>query len=199
MEVTVRLKRTISTTAILCGLVLAISSAAKADDWINKSFKAAGGGTLEFEYPRSWGKKPEYNIFDSVTDIQFGPFGSKAKPIFLVHIQAVVAIDPISDTDLMEITKIDVENYKNTAFETDISISDFQGPNISAHLFSITDKESKRGEYDYLTMAVISSGKLLIKCFFLSSDGAPEFGPDAMQMMRSIKYTAPELEDESKK
>jgi hypothetical protein len=168
------------------------SAAAKADDWIHKSFETAGGGTLEFEFPKSWGKKPDYNIIDSITDIQFGPFGTKAKPIFLVHIQAVVAVDPISDTDLMEITKIEVENYKNTAFETDISISDFQGPNISAHLFSITDKESKRGEYDYLTAAVIRSGQLLVKCYFLSSDGAPEFGPDAMQMMRSIKFTPPE-------
>ena len=185
------LKRTRNTAAIICGLVLMISAAAEAEDWVHKSFKTVGGGTLEFDFPKSWGKKPEYEIFDAVTDIQFGPFGTKAKPIFLVHIQAVVAVDPIGDTDLLEITKVDVENYKNTAFETDIPISDFQGPNISAHLFSITDKESKRGEYDYLTMAVISSGKLLIKCFFLSSDGAPEFGPDAMQMMRSIKYTEP--------
>lgn len=185
------LKRARNTAAIICGLVLIISAAAEADDWVHKSFKTVGGGTLEFDFPKSWGKKPEYEIFDSVTDIQFGPFGTKAKPIFLVHIQAVVAVDPIGDTDLLEITKVDVENYKNTAFETDIPISDFQGPNISAHLFSITDQESKRGEYDYLTMAVISSGKLLIKCFFLSSDGAPEFGPDAMQMMRSIKYTEP--------
>lgn len=185
------LKRARNAAAICCGLVLVISAAAKADDWIHKSFKTVGGGTLEFEFPRSWGRKPEYNIFDSVTDIQFGPFGTKAKPIFLVHLQAVVTVDPISDADLMEITKIEVEKFRNTAFETDIPISDFQGPDISAHLFSITDQESKRGEYDYLTAAVISSGRLLIKCYFLSSDGAPEFGPDAMQMMRSIKYTAP--------
>ena len=45
-------------------------------------------------------------------------------------------------------------------------------------------------------MAVISSGPALIKCYFLSSDGAPEFGPDAMQMMRSIKYTPPEVKEE---
>jgi len=191
-----RMKSALITVAILCGLVLTNPSAAKADDWVHKSFKAAGGGTLEFEYPRSWGKKPEYNIFDSITDIQFGPFGTKAKPIFLVHLQAVLAVDPISDNALMEITKIDVEEYRKTAFETDIPISDFQGPNISAHLFSITDNESKRGEYDYLTLAVISSGRLLIKCFFLSSDGAPEFGPDAMQMMRSIKYTEAPPEEE---
>ena len=173
-----------------------ISVAAEADDWNRKSFKTVGGGALEFEFPKSWGKKPEYNIFDSVTDIQFGPFGTKAKPIFLVHLQAVVAVDPISDADLMEITKIEVENFRNTAFETDIPVSDFEGPNISAHLFSITDKDSKRGEFDYLTMAVVSSGPLLIKCYFFSSDGAPEFGPDAMQMMRSIKYTPPEVKEE---
>jgi len=190
------LKRARNTAAIFCGLVLVLSATAGADDWNHKSFKTVGGGTLEFEFPKSWGKKPEYNIFESVTDIQFGPFGTKAKPIFLVHLQAVVAVEPISDADLMEITKLEVENFRNTAFETDIPVSDFEGPNISAHLFSITDKESKRGEYDYLTMAVISSGPALIKCYFLSSDGAPEFGPDAMQMMRSIKYTPPEVKEE---
>ena len=191
-----RQTRALITAAIFCGLVLIMSAAAKADDWVHKSFKAAGGGTLEFEYPKSWGKKPEYNIFEAITDLQFGPFGTRAKPIFLVHLQAVLADEPISAAALMEITKIDVEEYRKTAFETDIPISDFQGPNISAHLFSITDSESKRGEYDYLTLAVISSGRLLIKCFFLSSDGAPEFGPDAMQMMRSIKYTEPPPEEE---
>jgi hypothetical protein len=185
-------KRARNTAAIFCGLVLMISAAAQADDWSHKSFKTVGGGTLEFDFPKSWGKKPEYKIFDSVTDIQFGPFGTRAKPIFLVRLQAVVAVEPISDTDLMEITKLEVENFRNTAFETDIPVSDFEGPNITAHLFSITDKESKRGEFDYLTMAIISSGPLLIKCYFFSSDGAPEFGPDAMQMMRSIKYTKPE-------
>ena len=190
------LKRARSATALICGLVLMISVAAEADDWNRKTFKTVGGGALEFEFPKSWGKKPEYNIFDSVTDIQFGPFGTKAKPIFLVHLQAVVAVDPISDADLMEITKIEVENFRNTAFETDIPVSDFEGPNISAHLFSITDKDSKRGEFDYLTMAVVSSGPLLIKCYFFSSDGAPEFGPDAMRMMRSIKYTPPEVKEE---
>lgn len=190
------LKGVRNTAAIFCGLVLMISATAGADDWDHKSFKTVGGGTLEFDFPRSWGKKPEYKIFDSVTDIQFGPFGTKAKPIFLVHLQAVVAVDPISDADLMEVTKIEIEKFRSTAFETDIPISDFQGPNISAHLFSITDKESKRGEYDYLTAAVIRSGQLLVKCYFLSSDGAPEFGPDAMQMMRSIKFTPPEVKEE---
>ena len=76
-----------------------ISAAAKADDWTHKTFKVVGGGTLEFEFSRSWGKKSEYEVFDSVTDIQFGPFGTKAKPIFLVHLQAVVAVDPISDAN----------------------------------------------------------------------------------------------------
>ena len=77
-------------------------------------------------------------------------------------------------------------------------INDFEGPNIVGHYFSVTEKESKRGEFDYMTMAVISSGRLLVKCYFLSSDGAPDFGADAMQMMRSIKYIAPPPEAEKK-
>jgi hypothetical protein len=52
------LKKGRSTAAIICGLVLMISVAAEADDWNHKSFKTVGGGTLEFEFPRSWGRKP---------------------------------------------------------------------------------------------------------------------------------------------
>lgn len=181
-----------------CLLALAFSADATADDWIHKGFKVTGGGLLEFEFPKSWGRKPDAKIVDNITDIQFGPFGPKSKPVFLVHLQAVVALDPISDTDLLEITKVDVENFKKTAFETDIAINDFEGPHVSGHYFSITDRQPKRGEFDYLTMAVMRAGGLLVKCYFFSSDGAPDFGPDAMQMMRSIKYTAPPPEAEKK-
>ena len=51
-------------------------------------------------------------------------------------------IDGVANNHQMEITKVDVAAYKSTAFETDIQISDFEGPNIAAHLFSITDKET---------------------------------------------------------
>ena len=40
------------------------------------------------------------------------------------------------------------------------------------------------------------SGHLLVKCYFFSSDGAPDFGADAMQMMRGIHYIAPPPEPE---
>jgi hypothetical protein len=36
----------------------------------------------------------------------------------------------------------------------------------------------------------------MVKCFFFSSDGAPDFGADAVQMMQSIRYVAPEPEEE---
>ena len=177
-------------------LVLLFSADVRTEDWFHQSFEVMGGGTVEFSFPASWGKKPVYKVIDSVADIKFGPYGPKSKPIFLAHIQAVVAVDPISNALLLAETKRNVETLKESAFETDISINDFQGPNIVGHYFSITDKEPKRGEFDYLTMAVISSDQLLVTCYFLSSDGAPDFGADAMQMMRSIKYTAPIPEPE---
>ena len=59
------------------------------------------------------------------------------------NVQAFVAADPISENALLEITKIDVETFRQTAFETDIPINDIQGPHASGHYFSITDAESK--------------------------------------------------------
>ena len=70
-------------------------------------------------------------------------------------------------------------------------------PTVSGFDLSVGRSNStKKGEYGYLTMAIISSGPLLIKRYFLSSDGAPEFGPDAMQIRRSSKYTPPEVKEE---
>lgn len=171
---------------------LLLSAPGNADDWAERTFKIEGGGVLFMEHPLSWGKKPAYETFDSITDIKFGPYGPKAKPIFLAHLQSVVAAEAPGAADLMEITKIEVENVRQIAFETDIPINEFDGPTSNGLYFSITDRESKRGEFDYLTMAVLAADKLLIKVYFLSNDGAPDFGADAMQMMRSLKYTPQE-------
>jgi len=183
-------------TIVFGGLLLVFSANVKADDWAERSFKVAGGGVLTMEYPESWSKKPRYETFDAVTDIRFGPHGPKAKPVFLVHTQSFLAVEPISAEGLAEIAEVEVANLKDTAFETEIVVNGLQGVDNSILYFSITDRESRRGEFDYLTMAVISSGKLLTKCYFFSSDGAPDFGADAIRMMQSIKYTAPPPEEE---
>ena len=85
---------------------------------------------------------------------------------------------------------------KLTNSQTEIPINDVEGPAVTGIYFSITDRESKVGEFDYLTLAILRSNHLLIKCYFYSSDGAPDFGADAMQMMQSIRYDAPEPEEE---
>lgn len=182
-----------------CGLALVSSAELQAEDWASKSVKVAGGGTLDFEFPESWGKKPELDSVEGISTIRFGPYGPRKKPVFLVHIESVTAIEPVKIEDLLKVTEAEVGNHKKIAAEVDVSVNDLKGPNVTGHYFSITDRESKIGEFDYLTLAVLSADHLLIKCYFYSSDGAPDFGADAMQMMRSIKYTAPPPEPEEKK
>jgi len=185
--------------AICCGLASIFSAETRSEDWMQKSIEVDGGGTFEFEFPKSWGKKPELDAVDGFTTVRFGPYGPRKKPIFLVQIVTVTAIEPVSSEALAKITALEIDNYKKTALETDVPINDLQGPNVAGHYFSITDRTSKRGEFDYLTLAILASDHLLIKCFFFSSDGAPDFGADAIQMMRSIKYTAPPPEPEAEK
>jgi hypothetical protein len=192
------LNRVQSTAAVCCGLILAFSAEVTAADWIQKSVKVAGGGTLDFEFPESWGKKPTLDATEGVTTIRFGPYGPRKKPFFLVHIESVTAIELVSSEDLMKVTEAEATSHKRIAVETDIAINDLQGTKVAGHYFSITDRESKLGEYDYMTLAILGSEYLLIKCFFFSSDGAPDFGADAMQMMQSIKFTAPPPEAEKK-
>ncbi len=184
--------------AVCCGLALAMSANIRADDWIQTSVKVAGGGTLDFEFPQSWGKKPEVATVEGMTTVRFGPYGPRKKPFFLVHVESITAVEQVSAEDLLNITTTAVANHKTIAVETDVPINDLNGPSVAGHYFSITDRESKIGEFDYLTLAILRSDFLLVKCYFFSSDGAPDFGADAMQMMASIQYVPPELKPEKK-
>jgi hypothetical protein len=187
------------TAAFCCGLILALSVEASAEDWMQKSVKVAGGGTIGFKFPESWGKKPELDRVEGITTVRFGPYGPRKKPFFLVHLESVTGVEPVTAEDVKNMAGIEVDNHRRIAVETDIPVNDIEGPNVSGHYFSITDRNSKIGEFDYLTLAILRSGHLLVKCYFFSSDGAPDFGADAMQMMQSIKYTEPPPEPEKKK
>ena len=195
------LRNICSSAAVICGLAVILCAEARSEDWMQKSVKVEGGGTLAFEFPESWGKKPDLNAVDGVTTVRFGPYGPRKKPVFLVHLETVTALEPVTRKDIAEITELAVAEHKKIAVETDLPTSDIEGPNVVGQYFSITDRASKRGEFDYLTLAILASGQLVIKVYFFSSDGAPDYGADAMQMMRSINYTAPppEPEGETKK
>lgn len=174
-------------------LLLLVATGSNAEDWAQQSFDVKGvkKAILTFEYPLSWGKKPKYKTFDNITDISFGPYGPKSKPLFLVHLQSVPTIEAITAEQLKKIAESDVRLLAEEAFESEIPINELQGPNNRILYYSITDKEKKWGEFDYLTKAVVASGALLTNVYFFSSDGAPDFGSDALRMMESIKFTPP--------
>lgn len=177
----------------LLGLSLAalIVSNTHAEEWLERELKIEGGGSLAMAYPLSWGKKPQREVYDTVTDFTFGPFGPKSKPVFFLRIQTVLGATPLSSKELADVTKVEIDNFRQLAFETEISINPIEAPDAAGLYFSITDPASKRGEFDYLTMAVIAAGRLHVKVYFLSSDGAPDFGGDAMRMLKSLKYLPP--------
>lgn len=185
-------------TAGGCVLALLLSSGLRADDWRVRNYDVPGGGMMTMEYPEYWGKKPKFEVFEDVTEIQFGPYGPKSKPFFFVHMVSAIASDPIGADDLLKITEEEIGKFRNVAMETDIAVNTLQGAANTAHYFSITDRQSRWGEYDYMTMAVIASGNLLTRCSFLSSDGAPDFGADAIRMIESVAYVAPAAEHEDK-
>ncbi len=177
-------------------LLLLLAAGSQAEDWAMQTFDVKGvkKASLTFEYPVSWGKKPRYKTFDNVTDISFGPYGPKSKPFFLVHLQSVPTVEVITAEQLQKIAESDVRLLAEEAFESEIPINELQGPNNRILYYSITDKEKKWGEFDYLTKAVVASGALLTNVYFFSSDGAPDFGADAMRMMESITFTPPPAE-----
>jgi hypothetical protein len=193
------LKKFCLSAMVCCALALMMPANASAEDWINKSTKVVGDGLINFEHPESWGKKPEIKTGQSATNIRFGPYGPKRKPVFQVEVESVTTLEPAAGAEIRTIAEGEVANYKLSAAETDIPLNEIAGPKVSGFYFSITDSEPKIGEFDYLTLAILRSDNLLIKCYFFSSDGAPDFGADAMQMMRSITYTPPETSEKDEK
>lgn len=189
------------TVGTCCLLILLPLGNANADDWIRRTFDVAPKkqGVITFEYPDYWGKKPEYKKFDNITEFAFGPFGPRSKPLLRIQLQSVLWADAITEDQLKEITDGEVTLVSDVAFESEIVVNELSGPHNTIRYFSISDKEKKWGEFDYLTLAVIASGNLLTKSYFFSSDGAPDFGADAIRMMESIKYTPPPADPDKKK
>ena len=148
--------------AVFCGLAFIFWADARSEDWMQKSVEVAGGGNFEFEFPTSWGKKPALDVVDGITTVRFGPYGPRKKPFFLVHIETVTTVEPVTSEATTKMTELEVENHKKMAAETDIPISDVKGPGITGHYFSITDHTPKIGEFDYLTLAILGSGHLLL-------------------------------------
>tara|TARA_R110002096_G_scaffold61701_2_gene153273 strand:+ start:643 stop:1236 length:594 start_codon:yes stop_codon:yes gene_type:complete len=185
-------------TSAAAAMSLLAASVATADEWVRRSFEVAGvkDAHLTFEYPLSWGKKPAYKTFDNVTDVEFGPYGPRSKPFFLVQLQSVPTVDPVNAEQLDQIAEVEISQLAKAAFESEIPVNTLQGEHNNVRYFSITDKVKRWGEFDYLTMAIIGSGNLLTKCYFFSSDGAPDFGADAIRMLESIRYTPPPVDPE---
>jgi hypothetical protein len=178
--------------SVSCIWLVLLAAEIRAEDWVQQDFKVAAvkKGLISIEYPEYWGK-PQYEGFENITEIKFGPFGPKSKPLFMVHLQSVPVLEEISAEQLTAMAEAEVDAFSTTAFETDIPISELAGPHNSIQYFSITDKTKKWGEFDYMTMAVIATGNLLSKVYFFSSDGAPDFGSDALRFMESIQFTPP--------
>ena len=142
------------------------------------------------EAPEWWGKK--LNITrsnDGQTDIQFAGLGTKRNPVFTVYLFVRIATDELTQDVLKEMTTVATERFANVAIESEILINEFAHPNGMAYYFAITDRERKPREYQYLTMALMKTGGIVIQFQFLSNDSAPDFGADAMHMMRNATHT----------
>jgi hypothetical protein len=172
------------------GLAFGFPAVVQADDFLEVSLEVPGGGMMGIAFSKSWGS-PIVESTPGVINLKFGPHGPKKKPFFSAHIAALTANATIPPEALMQLTQKEISEVREISMETNIPISDVKGEHSSGHYFSITDRESKFGEFDYLTLAVIGSEQLLVKTYFFSNDGAPDFGEDAIRLMKSIKYTAP--------
>lgn len=173
--------------AITC--IVLVLAPAHAEDLRTHSIKMkASGGKLEIEVPETWGRKPEVVQGDSATMIGFTPFGTRREPIFSIRIVAAASEEPVTVEMVRQAAETMRDEFHETALEENIDVNDVSGGNNMISYFTLTDKEIKPREYQYLTAAVVSDGTVVSSIWFFSNDGAPDFGADAMHLMETMRY-----------
>lgn len=159
-----------------------------AEETIRHEVKLKKLGMLMLELPKAWGRKPEMTKRDGLINLSFGPFGSRREPVFLVSMDLAVTVDELNKEQVESVAKTVLENYRGVALEADIPIVPVEGDTSYGYYFTLTDKDKKPREYQYLTLAVVYTNRMIITSYFLANDGAPDFGPDALHMMRTSKF-----------
>ena len=171
-------------------LLLACSTVAIADDERRShTVKLKVGGELTFEAPSSWGNRPEIEHGEEITVARFTPAGTPREPIFHVSLSMGVPEDAPTAESVRQVAELIREELKDSALEPNIEIHRLEGSNNTIDYFTITDKEIKPREYQYLTTAVVSDGKAIVSSYFFSNDGAPDYAADAMHLLESVSYT----------
>lgn len=169
--------------------IVLLSGTAQADDRRVHSIKMkASGGKLEIEVPEVWGRKPEIVQGDTATMVGFTPFGTRREPIFSVRIVAAASEEPVTAEAVRKAAESMRDEFRETALEENVVVNDVSGGNNMISYFTLTDKEIKPREYQYLTAAVVSDGTVVSSIWFFSNDGAPDFGGDAMHLMETMRY-----------
>ncbi len=147
------------------------------------------GGTLTFEMPAAWGSRPEIKRGEEVVEMYFVPFGTPREPVFAITVAATVPLETPTVDTVRQVAEAIRENFKETALEDEIEIHDISGDGNIIQYFTLTDKEIKPREYQYLTTGIVSDGTMLTTCYFFSNDSAPDYAADAMTLMESLAYT----------
>lgn len=169
-------------------ITLLMIAPAMAEDTIRHELKLKKVGLLALELPSSWGSKPKITKRDGLTNVSFGPLGTRRDPVFLVSMDLAVAVDNLEKDQVEGIAKSVLENYRGVALEADIPVVLVEGDTSYGYYFTLTDKEKKPREYQYLTLAVVYTNRMIVTSYFLANDGAPDFGADALHMMRTSKF-----------
>ncbi|MCH9696435.1 MAG: hypothetical protein K0U72_18105 [Gammaproteobacteria bacterium] len=161
---------------------------ATAEETIRHELKLKKVGLLAVELPSSWGSKPKMTNRDGLINVSFGPMGTRREPVFLVSMDLAVAVDDLSKEQVEGVAKGVLENYRGVALEAEIPIVLVEGESSFGYYFTLTDKEKKPREYQYLTLAVVYTNRMIVTSYFLANDGAPDFGADALHMMRTTRF-----------
>jgi hypothetical protein len=163
-----------------------LSDSAQRSIW--KQIAIPGHGALQLSVPREWRVKASRPREDLPPTIEFLPGSGQA-----FSVQVTVLWSPRGDTsfnapeELMTAVEHGRDLVKGKSLEADIPIREFSGERLHGLYFDVTDKESKPGEWRYMTQGAAALDDLLLTFTILTNDLNRPEAAITLEMLKSAR------------
>ncbi len=168
--------------------LLLIPSLVMGEAYDTKSYPLPNHGKIQLNFPKSWKSKilqPKNNLPPTIA------FLSKTTSSFQVLMTPLwpgsEKVSPNQGNIKKNIEQI-IEQVKPISKEKEIPIKELKGKSGDGYYFSMTDKESKPGEFIHMTQGMYQLGELLITFTAFWNDGAGNISDKTIRILESATH-----------
>jgi hypothetical protein len=166
----------------------AVSSLVPTHGTVWKQIPIQGHGALQLSVPREWRVKASRPREDLPPTIEFLPDSGEAFSV-LVTVLWSPRGDPSfnSPQELLISVEHGRDLVKDSSLEADIPMREFSGERLQGLYFEVTDKESKPGEWRYMTQGSAALEDLLLTFTILTNDPNRPEAALTLEMLKNAR------------